>query len=266
MKKLTLTTAIALATSLCASSVMADNYAYAEGRDGPFGTIDLNTGVFTSLGTMNEFLSGLGVANGRLFGASFIGDAPVGTLYTVNPANGNLTAVGSSGISYEDIGSTPGGLYAVGSDLNLYSINPTTGAATLVGATHLSALSGYFGMSAGSSTLYVSSGPNLYSLSTSTGLATLVGNMGGPQMGALLQEGGLLYGGEDTTVAVDTLNPSTGLPTTGPSVTGPFNDFWGLAPEPIPSSAPDGTPTISLLAAVCIGGLLLRRRALTGCA
>ncbi len=260
MKKGTIASALALVTTLCASSGWADSYAYVEGDNGPFGTLDLNTGAYTYLGTTSVFLSGLGTANGKLYGANYGENGPLGTLYSVNTANGNLTAVGSSGISYEDIGSTTKGLYAIGSDFNLYSVNPANGAATLVGGTGLSSFGGVFGESAGSSTLYITAGTELYSVSTTSGLATAIGYMSGQYMGALVQEGGILYGGQWPATAVDTLNTLTGAATTGPSVTGGLNSFWGLAPIPLTSSVPDETSTMSLLlGVVCFGGLLLRR-------
>jgi len=264
MKRKTAAAALALITTLSASSALADSYAYVEGDAGPFGTIDLNTGAFTSLGTTSlggttEYLSGLGVANGTLYGASFITYGNTGTLYSINTANGSLTTVGSSGVSYEDLGSTTSGLYAVGQNLNFYSINPANGAATLIGPTGLSGYGSVVGVSAGSSAFYLASGTTLYTINTSTGAATEVGPMG-TYFGGLVQEGGVLYGGQWPSEQVDTINTTTGLPTGGPLVTGGLNSFWGLAPDPLPSSVPDGTSTMSLLAMVGLGGTLVRRR------
>jgi hypothetical protein len=258
--------ALALVATLSASSAWADNNAYVEGEDGPFGTIDLNTGVFTSLGSTTlgsttEFLSGLGVDNGKLYGADF----GSGTLYLVNPANGSLTTVGSSGVSYEDLGSTTSGLYEIGKDFNLYSINPANGAATLIGATGLSGFGGVVGVSAGASGFYLTSGSDFYKINTSTGAATLISSTL-PEFGAEVEEGGVLYGGQWPAADVDTIDTITGAVTVGPAVTGGLNSFWGLAPSPLTSTVPDETSTISLLAVVCLGGLLLRRRSLIRCA
>jgi hypothetical protein len=199
----------------------------------------------------------MAVDDGVLYGGSYL----AGNLYNINPANGSLSLVGSSAVDYELFGSTPSGLFALGTDDNLYSINRTSGAATLVGATGLTLSGTWFGMSTGSSSLYFSDGPDLYSLNTSTGLGTLVGNMGGAQLGAMVQEGGLLYGGQDSSpTAVDTLNPLTGVATVGPSVTGTAGNFWALAPYPVTqNTVPDETSTLSLLAAVSLGGFLVRR-------
>jgi hypothetical protein len=254
--------ALALTSIFCVMSASADNYAYASDQPGDFGTMDLNTGVFTDIGNMGENLTGMADVGGTLYGGLYHG----GSLYTVNPANGNLTVVGTSAESYELFGSVGAGLYALGTDNNLYSINGTTGAATLVGPTGTTLLGGYYGFSTGSSTLYYSDGPNLYTLNTTTGAATLVANMGGPNLGAMLLEGGVLYGGEDSpNVQVVTLDGGTGAVTSGPDVTGAdFGNFWALAPDPLTTTAgvPDESSTISLLALGGLATVLLRRRSL----
>jgi hypothetical protein len=220
-----------------------DNIAYMTIYTGAdFGSIDLATGAFTRLGNSGLTLAGLGVANSTLY-ATNIHTLP-GNLYTVNPANGGLTLVGSSAISYDMFGSNTQGLYAIGVDTNLYSINSTTGAATLIGPIGVG-FGSWRNLSCNASTLYLANGANLYTLNTTTGAATLVGDMGGPQMGALLLEGGILYAGEETpSFRVDTLDPDTGVATTGPLVTGASGGvFGGLAPYPLPTGSPTPTAT-----------------------
>jgi hypothetical protein len=257
MKLSTVTMAFTLITIFCVAPAKADQYAYMAERGGDFGTIDLNSGAFSLLGNSGVTLTGMADHNGTLFGGSYLG----GNLYTINPANGTVALVGSSAVSYELFGSTPSGLFALGSDDNLYSINGSTGAATLVGASGLSLSGSWFGFSTGSSSLYFSDGPNLYTLNTSTGAGTLVGNMGGPQLGAMLLEGGILYGGADSPVTeVDTINPGTGVATSGPNVTGTSGNFWALAPDPLTSTVPDESPTLCLLSLVALGSFLFRRR------
>ena len=224
-------------------STSGDNIAYMTiyaGAD--FGTIDLATGAFTRLGNSGLTLAGLGVVNSTLY-ATNIHTLP-GNLYTVNPANGSLTLVGSSAISYDMFGSNTQGLYAIGDDANLYSINAATGAATLIGPIGVG-FGSWRNLSCNASSLYLANGPNLYTLNTTTGAATLVGNMGGPQMGAILLEGGILYAGEETpSFRVDMLDPNTGVATTGPIVTGASGGvFGGLAPYPLPTGSPTPTPT-----------------------
>jgi hypothetical protein len=111
-----------------AAGLKADNIAYAGSSSGAFGFIDLNTGAFTSLGNSGQTLAGLAVATGSIFATSY--HTASGTLYEVNPANGDLTSIGTAtGVDYDDFGSTTAGLYAVssGSIQDLYSISPSTG-------------------------------------------------------------------------------------------------------------------------------------------
>ncbi len=164
-------------------------------------------------------------------------------------------------ITYEDFGSTTSGLYAIDSSFNLYSINPANGAATLIGPTGFSFVNGFLGESANSGTLYAANSPDLYTLSTSNGTATLVGGTGGAELGALLLEGGTLYGGEDSpSLSVDTVDPTTGATTTGPAVTGATGNFWGLASDPLPSAPMPEPATLAILSTAVLGVGFLRRR------
>ena len=257
-----------IAAGLCldgASTVAkADNIAFMGTNTGDFGTVDLNTGVFSFLGTTSfnlhaQALAGMAEANGVLYGA------PVGQggLYTINPTTGALTAVGGAAIIYDDLGYTTTGFYAVGQDANLYSINPATGAATLIGPTGLG-FGTWRGLSTNSNSLYFADGSDLYTLNTTTGAATLIGPFGGSiEIGALVQEGGFLYGGEETpSRLVDTLDTTTGAATTGPGLTGTTGTFFALAPYPLqPSPSPVPEPgTLSLLGASIAALAMLRRR------
>jgi hypothetical protein len=233
----------------------ADATAYANLDGGDFGTIDLSTGAFTLLGNSGVTLSGMAVYNGVLYGDSLGG---TGTLYTINPANGSLTTVGSSGKSYVDFGDTTSGLFAEGeSDGNLYSINSATGAATLVGATHPPYAGGYSSISLNSSTLYYTqgTGSDFYTLNTSTGAATLVGSLGDSlEMGAMIFEDGILYAAEDSPVSnIDTINPATGSATIGPAVTGAPSVIFGLAPNPVPPPSAVPEPSSIVLLATLLG-------------
>jgi hypothetical protein len=243
--------------ALFGGSLKADNIAFMGTVSGQFGTIDLNTGAFSLLGNSGVTLAGMAVANATLYGSSY--HTATGTLYTINPANGSLTVVGTSPVDYDDFGSTTSGLYAVGVDANLYSVNSITGATTLIGPTGLG-FGAWRSLSTNSSTLYFANGANLYTLNTTTGAPTLIGNMGGPQQGAMLLEGGVLYGGEDSPgLRVDTLNPTTGAATSGPNVTGTSSAFFALAPNPLPSTVPEPATT-ALFALGTIALALFRHR------
>jgi hypothetical protein len=80
------------------------------GRAENWGPIDLTTGAFSQTGNTGELITGIGVGpGGLLYGGLFEGT----TLYQVNPANGAVTAVGTSGLpEYYGMGSTTRGVYA----------------------------------------------------------------------------------------------------------------------------------------------------------
>ena len=218
---------LAMAGLASAQAPMA--YEFLGGSDN-WGTIDLTTGAFSQTGNTGELLTGLGVGPGGLL---YGGLDSSGTLYQVNPANGNLTTVGTSSVAYNDFGSTTSGVYALDGSLNLYSVNTTTGATTLIGPTGLSNGS-TIGLSTGSDTLYFTDGPNagLYSINTSTGAATEIGSTGIREIGALVYENGTLYAGSNSpSAALYALNPATGAATFVGNATGPF---WGLAPAVFP--------------------------------
>jgi hypothetical protein len=274
------TVVCSIAAGLClgaTSVVKADQIAYmsADAGGNPqfsvvFGTIDLNTGVFSQLGptaiggNFQEPLSGMAEANGTLYGAAE-GTNDNGQLYTINPANGTLTRVGATLLSVDDFGSTPTGLFVVDSFGTLYSINPASGAATLIGSTGL-VLGGSRALSTNASSLYFADGGSLYTLNTSTGLPTLIGPSGA-SLTALLQENGTLYGASEAfapSLSVDTVDPTTGAATIGPDVTGAgVTSVTGFAPFPVqavPAHAiGHGLPVVLAVGGVLFGAKLLER-------
>jgi archaellum component FlaF (FlaF/FlaG flagellin family) len=204
------------------------------GRSDNWGTIDLTTGAFSQTGNTGELITGLGVGpGGLLYGGLFGGT----TLYQVNPSNGSVTTVGTSGLSgYYDMGSTTSGVYAFDNSANVYSVNTTTGATTLVGSTGLS-MSGTTGTSTGSDTLYFIDGVgDLYSINTSTAAAAEIGSTGLTAVGAMVFENGTLYAGNNSpTLSIYTLDPTTGAATLVVDVTNASAaGFWGLAPSVFP--------------------------------
>ena len=189
----------------------------------------------------------MAVAGGDLFASAY--HTSSGAVFSINPTNGALTTLGDSGVDIDDFGSTTGGLFAVGIDADLYSLNPSNGAATLIGPTGIG-FGSWRGLSTNSSTLYFADGANLYTLNTSTGAATLVRDMGGGvELGAALEEGGVFYGGaEEPSLQVVTLDPVTGVATSGPPLTGATGHFYALAPNPIPTGIPEPSTWAMMLA------------------
>ena len=241
----------------CVGAAKAD-MAFTTVNNGDFGTINLNTGVFSLLGNGGVApLAGLGVYNGNVYAVD--GPFQVGSnLYQVNPADGSLTTIGASGVPYLSFGSTLNALFAVGSDMNLYSINAGTGAAVLVGATGLS--SDISQLSVNSSTLYFSNSVNLYTLNTSTGLASLVGSIGANQ-GALLLENGTLWGAHSAGGGpIYTIDTGTGAGTAGFAITGTGGVAHGFVPDPLPAPEP-GSVIFGVAGIAALLALRWRRRA-----
>jgi large repetitive protein len=231
---------------------MADNFAYEVTGNALFGVVDLNTGVFKSVGSTGQTLAGLGNYGGIIYGGAYHGS----TLYSVNTSTGALTAIGTGNISYGDFGSTTSGLYAFGDNGDLYSINPTNGAATDIGATSFGGI--VMGMSSGSSTLYLTQNNSLYSLNTTTGSATLIGttNEGESGFGALVSVGGTLYGGayDASTPDIYSLDPQSAAatfvaaspatpaaPADGAVVNGYIDAARDTAAQALTGSAEDGS-------------------------
>jgi hypothetical protein len=232
VNKTTRTSICALSLALCAGALKADITVDATTDSGQFGTLDLNTGVFTQIAVLPEIFAGLATVNNIVYGADF--EQSPSFLYTINQA-GAVTVVGSSPVEYFDFGGTLNGLFAIDpTNLDLWSINPATGAASLIGPVQISGFSiPISGFSSNSNILYGIAFGELYTLDTSTGAATLVGPSN--PYDALISEGGVLYGAS-ISGTIDTINPATGAPTTGPAVTGVNGSIFGLAS--IPSSAP----------------------------
>ncbi len=236
------------------ASLQADNLAYmlgtaALGVENPFGTVDLNTGVFTLIGNMGSGgYDGLAVANGILY------TEQNGLLYSVNTTNANLTLIGGlSGHNLGTFGSTTTGLYSVANApssevTTLYSINPETGAVTTIGPVGASAVPNGLGsgviLSVGSSTLYMEFDNTLYSINTTTGAATQVGvaDSNGAGTSALLLENGTFYIGNGA-AGIGTLNATTGQVTSGSPISGGPSSATGLAPDPLPAGSPPKTLT-----------------------
>src|SRR5215472_15372048 len=225
---------------LTASAVKAGDAAYFITTGGQVGTIDLNTGANTLLGTSaNSPLAGLGEIGGTLYTAVYAG----GTLYTVNPKSGALNAVGPSSIIYWHLGSTTTGLYAAGwpvgtntqsnPPLTFYSIDPRTGAATQIGPFGVPWAPYNQSLSTGSPTLYFGNFENLYSIDTNSGKATQIGGTVYSGPSGLTYENGKLYAASTGPNQESTLDPTSGAAMIVANFTVGID---GLAPTTPPAS------------------------------
>ncbi len=208
-----------------------------------FGVADLGTGAFTQIGAPLPYQIG-GIAygsDGKLYGL----DAN-NNLVRIDPATGNQTNIGSSGIpllSFQPGGSVVpfaslgGTLYGVDASNKLYSFSRTTGLATPIGSTGVNVpvnpdsptVSFFNGLTSIGGTLYFSYElfnvdsnfqrttdvvPNaLYKINTTTGQATKIGNL--PALVTIFSGAGSTLWGMNvspdySTFALDTFNPSTG--------------------------------------------------------
>jgi hypothetical protein len=228
------------------SRMKADDLAYMLGAQygantSPFGTVDLNSGVFTLIGNMGPgSYTGLAVANGVIY------TEQNGILFSVNTSTGSLTQIGGiTGNNMASFGSTTTGLYGLAgsgsqSVATLFSISPQTGAITAIGPIGSSIIGNgqgsYARLSVGSSTLYMENNSNLYTINTTTGAATPVGttDSNGYLTSVLLFENGTYYTGSGSVFG--TINVATGQITPHSSVFGGPGSVVGLAPGPSQST------------------------------
>lgn len=249
------------------------------GGTGTLVSIDPLTGTATVIGLTNDGignnyrLTGLAFDpfSGVLYGSSG-NSSPTnpGTLVTVDPMTGLVTLIGSYGTggTMADLTFTPDGtLYGwlEPSADDMYSINRSTGAATLIGDSGL----GTFGSgiaSNGSGVIYFAgssdNGP-LRTINRVTGVPTDVVTLGGGPVGGgpinalAFSPSGVLYGingSFGTTTYLITVNTTTG------SITSIGQSFDRLDAIAFGSDAVPEPTTMSLLAAGCLAGWVLRRR------
>jgi len=190
----------------------AQNVVYATTNTSAFGTLNLDTGAFTQLGTSQTQLAGLG----ELGAFVYSGVLGQGGLYQLNLSNGSVTLIASNNLTVRSFGATiAGNLYAITSDgiLQLWSL-VGGGSVSDLGRTGLGA--GTLAMSANGVALYATLDPGtgsvLYSLDTSTGAASMIGLTGVANITSLVFRHGTLYaataGGN-----IYTVNPQTGQAT-----------------------------------------------------
>ncbi|MES2463472.1 MAG: hypothetical protein V4671_23105, partial [Armatimonadota bacterium] len=132
-KTLHLTKVIGLLLALgAASPSLAQGTFYVVTQDERLGTVDVNTGVYSNIGSLGDQLTDIAVAaDGSLYGVSFT------DLYSINATTGVATRIGSTGQrGINALVFQNNTLYAA-SNLNtgLYTLNVGTGAASFIGNT-----------------------------------------------------------------------------------------------------------------------------------
>ncbi len=253
-----------------AGGARADILAYASGQTSnttsSFGVLDLTTGSFSSIATLNNiFVNDLALGpNGTLYliDGPFTTGSGVAEFATINPASGAITniapnTVDLNSIDFSDNGTLYGTTYTGTGPEALYSINSATGAASFI-----SDLTGPLATTASQlrfigNTAYTTSftpPSDLYTIDLATGAGTPVGNTGLNQQNGL----GGAAGGELLDIAatnpgaeVVSIDPTTGAATAGPSV-GRFYVF-SLIATPEPGSA-------TLVGGALAGLVAFRRR------
>lgn len=269
--------AIVLSTALGPCTAEAGSTVYVAGSGDEFGTLDLTTGHFASIGTLDlpggDTISGMGFgANGNLYGVDSQTDAH---LWQINVNNASVTDLGAIGMSAVGAGADASGklyvLNKVATSTIFYTMNPPSLTTTVVGSTGIPG-DGLFAPNAAGTQLFASavssSGPDdLYSISPTTGTATLVGSTGFFPLTGLFV-GGTLYGFDSSINAIITLNTSTGVGTQVATYSLPNGDLiLAAAAVPEPSSV-----VLGLFGTVLAGSFRLmrhRRRTSTradGCA
>jgi len=102
-----------------------------------FGTLDLASGQFHAIGNGTpDALSNLVWWKGRLLTVTITG-ANIGSLAKINPATGEETIIGQTGLGFNifDLAAVRGKLYVTDLSNNIYSVDPDTGVATPITAT-----------------------------------------------------------------------------------------------------------------------------------
>lgn len=224
--------AISLALMALTASATAAPLVYVVTITQQFGIVDLATGKFRPIGNgMPDFLSNLvWWKDGTLLTLTTGGANPPGSLAKINPATGQETIIGQTGLGFNafDLGEVRGKLYLTDFGGNIYSVDPESGVATVITATGIPPdptiplsfnSDGTFnlcdqGLYSAGGKLYatfdsfdidvnvtpptiahVHVAPALYRIDPATGLATLVANTD-LQIGALVEAGGRFYGFE----------------------------------------------------------------------
>lgn len=125
---------LSFAMIVCASSASAAPKVYVVTLSQQFGILDLGDGKFEAIGNpAADSLAELVWSDGSLYTLTISG-SDVGSLAKINPATGEVTDIGPTGLGFNafSLAGVRGRLYATDFSNNLYSIDRRTGAATLI--------------------------------------------------------------------------------------------------------------------------------------
>ena len=229
-----------------------------------FGTLDLNTGVYTQISAnMSGGFANLtyGPTTGLLYASVTTG---TGTLHTVNTGTGNATLVGYMGYDVWAMSMGPSSqifAYNWASD-TLNWVNPATAASTLIAATptYASRPPEYGSYAFIGSTLYTSanygSGSIFGTVNTTDGTITTLASDAIYQSLKLAYDGTTLYGVNLTNIF--TINPATGALSSPVTITGAnwfTGDIYGASYVPVPEPS-----TLSMVAVFACGAALAKWR------
>jgi hypothetical protein len=268
-----LATVVVLSVAVNPRTAEAGSTVYIAGSGNEFGTIDLTTGVFTSIGTLalpgGDAMYGMGFgSDGNLYGLD--SQTPGSHLWQIDPTNAHVTDLGSVGQSAIDATADASGkMYALSQDASAiyYTFNPPSTATNVIGPTGILS-AGLMAVTADGGQLFTSvanftGGPyDLAGINPTTGMATIIGNTGFFVINGLFVKG-TLYGFDFNTDAIVTINTSTGAGTLVATYSLPSGDAIFASATP---AAQIGVPepsglTLGLVSVVLMGSFgLIRHR------
>jgi hypothetical protein len=202
----------------------ADLVLHAVMRGGAFGTVDVQTGVFTQTGTMSGYPEDLA----RLPGGALYAQLDTQDLVIVDPATAKSTLVGNTGNGILVIKFRRDGVLFGASHTDLYRIDKTTAQATHVGAFGVPYPSNFDISFDDQNNLYMTQDSGtLYKVDVATGVASAIGPTGFA-MNALDFDQCALYGFTLDSKII-TINTSTGIGTFLANVSPASPVIYGIA-------------------------------------
>jgi hypothetical protein len=258
-------------TILCCvliATLQADTLGYASAANlssdtSTFGVLDLTTGAYTQIATVDVFVGDLAMApDGTIYALTFpFTGVGSGEFATIDPSNGVITNIAADTAGLDTLGfSGNGTLYGIGLSTTgpdgLYSVNPsgvTSFITDLSGPAADDAIQLRFIGNTAYTTDYASPS-SLYTINLTTGVTTLVGGTGLTASNEL----GSVVGGELVDDAASGsggqlyfINPATGVVTVGPATSDLF--VFTAAPTSVPEPGSALMTAFGLMALSCLG-------------